>query len=173
MKITVSGPPGSGTTTLSEELSSHLDLDHVSSGDVFRGMADERGYTLEEFNRRAEEDPEIDREIDLRQKEIGGERDDVLLEGRLSGWMVEDTDLKVWLDAPVETRAERILEREGGDTGNIVGEVEAREESEAKRYREIHGIEIEDLSIYDLVLNTELWNEKEVLDVTVTAAEYL
>ncbi|MFB6282325.1 MAG: (d)CMP kinase [Halobacteria archaeon] len=173
MRVTVSGPPGSGTTTLAKSLSSEFGYEHVSSGDVFREMADERGYSLGEFNERAEEDPEIDREIDLRQKEIGESRDDVLLEGRLSGWMVEDADVKIWLDAPVDTRAARIQEREGGVPEKVVEDVEAREESEAKRYREIHGIDIHDLSVYDLVINTEVWSEEDVLDIASSAVEPL
>lgn len=173
MRITVSGPPGSGTTTLAEALSSRFDLEHVSSGDVFRSMARERDLSLAEFGRVAEQDPEIDREIDERQTEIGRENDDIVLEGRLSGWMVEGADLRVWLDAPVEVRAERVAEREGQTPEEARDEIKEREASESKRYQEIHGIDIDDLSIYDLVVDTSTWDQEGVADVVTAAVERL
>ena len=173
MRITVSGPPGSGTTTLAEAMSSRFDLEHVSSGDVFRSMARERDLSLAEFGRVAEQDPEIDREIDERQTEIGHENDDIVLEGRLSGWMVEGADLRVWLDAPVEVRAERVAEREGQTPEEARDEIKEREASESKRYQEIHGIDIEDLSIYDLVVDTSTWDKDGVAEITATAVENL
>lgn len=173
MRITVSGPPGSGTTTLAEAMSSRFDLEHVSSGDVFRSMARERGVSLAEFGRVAEQDPEIDREIDERQTEIGHENDDIVLEGRLSGWMVEGADLRVWLDAPVEVRAERVAKREGQTPEEARDEIKEREASESKRYQEIHGIDIDDLSIYDLVVDTSTWDQEGVADVVTAAVERL
>jgi cytidylate kinase len=169
MRVTVSGLPGSGTTTLAEALSSRFDLEHVSSGDVFRAMARERGVSLAEFGRIAEEDPAIDREIDERQREIAREKDNVVMEGRLSGWMVEDADLRVWLAAPLDVRAERVAEREEQTVEEARDEIEEREQSEAKRYREIHGIDIEDLSVYDLVIDTSHWDEEGVAAVATTA----
>jgi cytidylate kinase len=173
MRITVSGPPGSGTTTLAKALSSRFDLEHVSSGDVFRSMARERDMSLAEFGRVAEEDPEIDREIDERQAEIARENDDIILEGRLSGWMAEDADLRVWLDAPLDVRAERVAEREKQTVEEARVEIEEREASESKRYQEIHGIDIDDLSVYDLVVDTSTWDKDGVAEITATAVERL
>jgi cytidylate kinase len=173
MRITVSGPPGSGTTTLAKALSSRFDLEHVSSGDVFRSMARERDLSLAEFGRVAEEDPEIDREIDERQTEIARENDDIVLEGRLSGWMAEDADLRVWLDAPLDVRAERVGEREEQTVEEARVEIEEREASESKRYQEIHGIDINDLSVYDLVVDTSTWDKEGVADVVTAAVERL
>jgi cytidylate kinase len=173
MRITVSGPPGSGTTTLAKALSSRFDLEHVSSGDVFRSMARERDMSLAEFGRVAEEDPEIDREIDERQAEIARENDDIVLEGRLSGWMAEDADMRVWLDAPLDVRAERVAEREEQTVKEARVEIEEREASESKRYQEIHGIDINDLSVYDLVVDTSIWDKDGVAEITATAVERL
>jgi cytidylate kinase len=171
MRVTVSGLPGSGTTTLAEALSSRFNLEHVSSGDVFRAMARERGVSLAEFGRIAEEDPEIDREIDERQREIGRERDDIVLEGRLSGWMVEDADVRVWLAAPLDVRAERVADREEQTAKEARAEIDEREASEAKRYREIHGIDIGDLSVYDLVIDTSRWDEEGVAEIATKAVK--
>jgi cytidylate kinase len=172
MLITVSGPPGAGKSSTCAALSERLDLEHISGGDIFRELAAERGMTLAAFNERAEEDDQIDRDLDRRLREIAVERDDVVLESRLSGWLAaEHADLRVWLDAPLEVRAERIADREDKPVGAARAETEERADSEAKRYREYYGIDIHDRSIYDLVVNTGRWSEGTVPELVVSAAE--
>ncbi|WP_254832123.1 (d)CMP kinase [Haloglomus salinum] len=155
MLITISGPAGSGKSTAAAGLAEALGYEHVSGGDIFRALADERGMTPLELNRAAEEDDAIDRDLDRRLRETASERDDLVLESRLAGWMAgEHADFKMWLNAPLAVRAQRIAEREDKAVERAREETRARAESEASRYREYYGIDIEDLSIYDLVLNT-------------------
>jgi len=172
MLITVSGPPGSGKSTTASNLADALGLDHVSGGDIFRDLAEERGYTPLEFNKLAEEDDQIDRDLDRRLRNLAIERDDVVLESRLAGWLAGDyADFRVWLDAPLEVRAERVAEREDKPIPKAREESAARQSSEADRYREYYGIDIDDLTIYDLSVNTARWDPDAVLDMLVTAIE--
>ncbi|MEF8853580.1 MAG: AAA family ATPase [Haloarculaceae archaeon] len=172
MLITVSGPAGSGKSTFADALADELGYEHVSGGDIFRRLADERGHSLVEFNRLAEEDDEVDRDLDRRLRDIASERDDVVLESRLSGWMAgEHADIKVWLDAPLSVRIERIADREDTDPDTARAETVERADSEVRRYREYYGIDIDDLSIYDLVLNTARWDPAGELDIALAAVE--
>ncbi len=172
MLLTVSGPPGSGKSTTAELLADAFDLEHVSGGDIFRELADERGYTPLEFNKLAEENEEIDRDLDRRLGRIARDRDDLVLESRLAGWLAgEHADFRFWLDAPASVRGERIAEREGKEPGPATEETRAREASEASRYEEYYGIDITDLKIYDLSVNTGRWEPDAVLDMLVTAVE--
>jgi len=172
MLLTISGPPGGGKTTVATAIADALGLDHVSGGDIFRSLADERGYSLVEFNALAEEDDSIDRDLDRRLRETARDRDDLVLESRLSGWMAGDyADLRVWLDAPLDVRAARIADREDADPEAARRETKAREDSEKRRYREYYGIEFSDRSIYDLAVNTARWSETAVIDVVTTAIE--
>ncbi|SEW09207.1 (d)CMP kinase [Natrinema salifodinae] len=172
MLLTVSGPPGSGKSTTAELLADAFDLDHVSGGDIFRELADERGYTPLEFNKLAEENDQIDRDLDRRLREIAVEEDDLVLESRLAGWLAGDqADFRFWLDAPARVRGERIAEREDKDPERATEETKAREASEAQRYEEYYGIDIRDLTIYDLSVNTARWEPAAVLDMLVTAVE--
>ncbi|MFB6092843.1 MAG: (d)CMP kinase [Haloquadratum sp.] len=172
MLLTVSGPPGAGKSTTVSALAEAFDLDHVSGGDIFRDLAAEHGMSAVEFNRLAEEDDQIDRDLDRRLRTVALERDDVLLESRLAGWLAGDAaDLRLWLDAPIEVRAARIAEREGKSATTALEETRAREESEALRYQEYYNVDIRDLSIYDVVLNTARWSPEDVPDILTAAVE--
>jgi cytidylate kinase len=172
MLLTVSGPAGGGKTTFAEMLADALDYEHVSGGDIFRSLADERGHSLVEFNKLAEEDDQVDRDLDRRIRSLAAERDDVVLEGRLVGWMAgEHADLRFWLDAPLDVRAARIADREEKSVETARSETTERADSEARRYEEYYGIDIEDRSIYDLVLNTARWDPDAVVEIALTAIE--
>ena len=170
MRITVSGPPGSGTTTLARRLAGRTGFRLISAGEVFRALAAERGMDLAAFGALAEADPSIDRLIDERQREIAEATDDIVAEGRLSGLMVPRADLRVWLQAPLPVRVRRILEREeGADLASAEAETAEREACEARRYRQYYGIDIDDLLPYDLVLNSDRFGV-EPLTAIVEAA---
>jgi predicted cytidylate kinase len=100
MRITVSGLPGSGTTSLARYLEKKHGFTMISAGEVFRQLAKEHNMELAEFGRLAESDASFDKMIDARQKEIAEANDNIIVEGRLSGWMVPQADLKIWLHAP-------------------------------------------------------------------------
>ena len=172
MLLTVSGPPGSGKSTNAAALAAAFDLDHVSGGDIFRELAAERGLSPVEFNELAEEDDQIDRDLDARLREIAVEDDDVVLESRLAGWLAGDhADVKIWLDAPLAVRAERIADREDKSVAVAREETERREQSERKRYQEYYNIDIAELSIYDITYNTARWGPEAVQRMLTTAVE--
>ncbi len=163
MRVTVSGLPGSGTTSLSQHLAKTHQYDLISAGEVFRQMAAEHQMNLTEFGRLAEKDPCFDRMIDERQKEIALAHEDIIVEGRLSAWFVPEADLRIWLFAPLDTRIHRIQVRDTpGDIETAAILTREREACEALRYRTYYNIDIEDLSPYHLVLNSGLWGVEEL-----------
>ncbi|PSP64906.1 cytidylate kinase [Halobacteriales archaeon QH_8_67_36] len=172
MLITVSGPAGSGKSTLARSLADALDYEHVSGGDIFRSLAEEREMTPLELNKAAEEDAQIDRDLDRRLRDIAAERDDVVLESRLAGWMAgEYADMKLWLTAPLSARADRIAQRENKPFEQARTETEERSESEAQRYAEYYDIDYDDLSIYDLAINTARWDPQGTLSIALHAVD--
>jgi cytidylate kinase len=172
MLITISGPAGSGKSTAAAALAEALDYDHISGGDIFRELAAERDMTPLELNKAAEEDDQIDRDLDRRLRNIAETRDDVVLESRLAGWMAgEYADFRIWLDAPLSVRAERIADREDKSVELARKETMERGNSEARRYLEYYNIDIDELGIYDLVLNTARLSPEGVVDVLMTTLE--
>ncbi len=88
MRITISGPIGSGKTTVCNLLSERTGMPYVVSGHIFRQMAKEHGLSLAEFGRLAEKEPRFDIELDQRMVRLAEEKEDIILEGRLVAQML-------------------------------------------------------------------------------------
>ena len=171
MKITISGLPGSGTTTVAKIVSERLNLKLISAGEIFRQLAAQRGMTVEEFGKYAEEHQDIDTLIDRTQRELAEKEENAVVEGRLSGWMIKDADLRVWIFADAEIRYQRIAKREQKDIAIVRQETKFREETEKRRYKKFYGINIDDWSIYDLIINSGNFSAEEVAEIIIKAAE--
>ena len=141
-----------------------MGLKYLSMGQIFRELAKEKGMTLSEFSKHAESDKNIDFEIDAKQKEYAKEGN-IVIEGRLSGHVIDDADLKIWLSASLEERIKRIIGRENRDYNDVLEETKIREMSEKKRYYKYYQMDIDDLSKYDVVINTEKWNAEEIVEI--------
>ncbi|MGB9927535.1 MAG: (d)CMP kinase [Methanosarcina sp.] len=176
MLITVSGLPGSGTSTISRLLAESYELELISSGEVFRRIAKEKGMTLSEFGAMAEKDPSIDLAIDKNQRAIIRSQDNVVLESRLAGHMAMGVPnvIKIWMKAPLPVRVKRIQKREKTSSFEVEFEKTVeREKSEALRYKNYYNIDISDLSIYDIVIDSEKWNQYQALDILRVAIDFL
>ncbi|KYK33383.1 MAG: AAA family ATPase [Theionarchaea archaeon] len=168
MIITVGGFPGSGTTTLSKKLCNAFGLTHVYAGQIFREMAQSKGISLEEFSKQAEADETIDLEVDQRQKELA--KENTVVDGRIAAHMVE-ADLKIWLSASLDVRVKRVSGREHISYEESLRQVAERETSEKKRYKKYYTIDIDDISVYDLAINTDLWDAEGVFQIVKAAIE--
>ncbi|MGZ7208630.1 MAG: (d)CMP kinase [Methanobacterium sp.] len=172
MIITISGLAGSGTTTATKVLSRKMGIPYISAGDIFRQMAVEKNMELIQFSKFAEENESIDIEIDKRQSQIAKENKDIIIEGRLSGYFV-DADLKLWCIAPLDVRTRRIAEREDKPFEIVSEEIIKRSKSEAKRYKEIHNIDIENMEVYDLIINTGNFHPESIADIIMKVVEVI
>lgn len=179
MILTISGLPGTGTTTVSKLLQEQLKMDFISSGEIFRSIAQELNLSLADFGKLAESDPSYDQQIDERQKELSKTRENLILEGRLAGHMSMEVPpgkkiLRVLIKAPLETRVRRIMNREQS-TSSFKFELDKtknREDSEKIRYLNYYSIDADDVSIYDLIIDSSRFDPQTIVDMIVIAAGY-
>ncbi|MEM2964853.1 MAG: cytidylate kinase family protein [Thermoproteota archaeon] len=160
--VTFSGLHGTGKTTYARAIAQEFNLRHLSVGGLFRQAAEERGLTLLELTRLAEKDESIDRLIDdeaRREAERGG----VVIDGQLSAWMAgENALLKIYLTAPLNVRVKRIADRDGVSLEEAERATVERERAERERYLRLYGLDVDDLSVYDLIVDTDLMSLEEL-----------
>ena len=156
--ITMSGPHGTGKSTYAKALAKALNLRYVSAGELFRNLAKQHKMSLEAFSHRAANDPSIDQMLDERTK-AEAKKGGVVIDAQLGAWMVRDlADVKVLLTAPDDVRFKRIAERDGSDIADAQRETKYREAIQEQRYKKYYGIDVTDLSIYDLKIDTSLYS---------------
>jgi len=170
MIVTIGGSVGSGKSTLAKEIASRFDLKHISAGAVMRQMAKEKGMDLLEFSRLAQENPQIDREIDEGQKQMAD--GNCVVEGRLSAHFIKP-DISIWLKAPLDVRATRVGHRENISPEEAEKRITEREASEKKRYKEFYNIELNDMGKYDIILNSGKFDIDSTTKIVSSAIDSL
>lgn len=177
MIVTISGRPGSGKSAVASVVARELGYRHVSAGDFMREMAEERGLSILELSRSAEDGDAIDREIDARTVRLGEQSDEFVMDARL-GWHFLPRSLKVFLEVRPEVAALRIFGAGRGKEHENVGldetlrAIEDRTASEAKRYEDYYGVDYGDHDHYDLVIDTSERSIDEVAKIILDTIEY-
>ena len=167
MRITISGLPGAGTTTVSKKLAKKLNYKHIDVGQVFRESALEHKMSLFDFERYVLEHLEEDRKIDEKIMNYAKENENIILEGRLTGWMTEKHKIpsfKIWFSAPKKVRAERIAQRERISFKEALKDINLREAAIRKRYKKCYGIDIDNTSVYNLIVDSSKKSPGEIVN---------
>jgi predicted cytidylate kinase len=163
VRILLSGLSGTGSTTAARRIAADLGLDYIYGGQIFRNMAVERGISLEDLAELLEYDPATESEIDQRLIAAGIANDNILIEGRTIGWIFprDIPAIRIWLTCNLQERLRRVQGREHHPRSaeNLL----RREASDNRRYRALYGIEPEDYSPFDLVLDTTNLSVDEVV----------
>jgi len=170
MRVSISGPPGSGKTTIASIVSKSLRLKLILTGQVFREQAKSAGMDVHRYNNLAEKDKSIDEKLDAEILRLAKASENVLVEGRLAGHVLHSNKVpafKVFVNAPARVRAERIAKREGTKWEHEMEKLAARELSEKKRYKVFYGIDVGDMSIYDLVIDSERITAEEAAKIVI------
>ncbi|MCB9990241.1 MAG: cytidylate kinase family protein [Rhodospirillales bacterium] len=170
-RITITGDPGSGKTTFARNVAAHTGYHLITTGNIFRELAREKGISVAELNELAETQQEIDRKVDDYIKGLNDEGQHLVLDSRMAWHFIEDS-LKIRLAVDLDVAVERIFndqERARSwddkfpDMDTAMKEVERRRESEITRYQTLYGVNIGDDSNFDLVLNTSHKTQEEVM----------
>jgi len=169
LRVTVSGPPGSGTSTLVSKITESRGWGSINGGDVFRDEASRRGISVEELSYLAKNDLEIDRALDsLLLKAMCSEDSPEVVESRLSGWWAHNRELecvRVWVMVSEKERARRIQKREGGNLQECLMRSQQRQRDDKERYIALYGIDLDDMSPYSLVIDADQKSENEVFEI--------
>jgi CMP/dCMP kinase len=149
--IAISGFAGSGKNTVAEIIAKELGWKIVQP--TFKDLANTEGISLEEFQLKAKDDPNIDRKFDEEQKKQSKDGKCVITTW-LGPWMNKEA-YKVWLDISLEERARRVAGREGKSIEQTIDEIRLRDEQNVQRYVSVYGIDIRDHREFDLILSDE------------------
>jgi cytidylate kinase len=179
VRITISGHPGSGTSTLVKLLGDSKGWNSLNGGELFRQEAKRRNMTLADFGELCKNDFNVDRDLDalLKQEMLrNDEQAPEIIESRLAGWWAYQLELeipRIWLDVDEIERAKRVQAREGGTIDSILEESEKRADVDAQRFLELYDLLPEQPEPYSHRIEATSLNPQEVLARVLDIVEAL
>jgi len=171
--IAISGPHGSGKTTIARALSQTLGLRYISAGEIFRRMAKDHGMDIVEFTKYASKHPEIDILIDNTMKEEA-KKGNVVLDSQLAYFMVDALKpIKILVIAEKEDRIRRLMQRENISYEEAKREIEVRDAEERKRFKRLYNVNLWNPKDFHIIVNTSKLSKDETVKIVVHACKIL
>ena len=162
--ITLSGKPGSGKSSTADKVAELLSYTRYSAGDIVRKMLRKQKITLDEFNRMAQNNHDIDHMIDEELRSLREEKD-IVIDSRLGFYWIPES-FKVYLDLDDDVATARIFkdvvsnserDTEAGAASSIQEVqrlVKERMRNEQQRFMSMYGADPYHNANFDLVINT-------------------
>ncbi len=173
--IIISGPPAIGKTTVAKGLAKEFSMKNLSGGDVLKDMAQDEGFHTKgddwwdteegmKFLSQRKNNYEFDKKVDTKLKEIflkGG----VVITSYTLPWLVSG-GIKIWLDGSRQNSAKRMQTRDNVELSNALDIVKTRFEENKMLYKKLYGFDFgEDLSVFDIIINTDGLDAETVLNM--------
>lgn len=169
--VTITGDLGSGKSTVAGLLAREWGARRYSTGAAMRDLAAKRGISLLELSARAEIDPTIDEQIDSVFRDLATTPEDLIVDSRMAWHFLPDS-LKIRLTVAPEVAAGRVFndrdrvpeaDRALRTPSEVYQSLVARRASECKRYKAYYGVDVEDNTNYDAVIDTTDLSPPEVM----------
>lgn len=169
MRITISGLPGSGKTTIAKMLAKKLGYKYWSGGDIRGEIAKRHGLTIDQLNEIGKKEIWTDKEFDDFQENIGKTQDNFIMEAWVGFHFIPDS-IKIFLEVDSREGARRIFldqrhDEEYKETKEEVEEMIKKRLKESKdRYKKYYKInDFTDRKQFDFVLDTTKLTKEQVL----------
>ena len=140
------------------------------NGEYARKLARDMGLDITSFNAYLVDHPEIDLQIEKSASEYAKDHDNFIIDARL-GWYAVPESFKVYLRVDIDVAAQRAfndLNRKSSESFATVEEQKAdmqkRFKMENERYWNLYHVRKEDMSNYDLVVDTTNMTPEEVAE---------
>ena len=177
--ITLAGSPGSGKSSTARAVAAALGFRHFSSGDLFRQLAVERGLSIEAMNISAEQQRDIDLQVDDLLQRMYRDEDRLVIDSRMA-WHWMPQSFKIFLMLDPSTAAERIfahlqaagrVSEEAASVEEVRRSIDVRTASEHSRYAALYAVNATDPLNFDVVVNTKD-NDLPTVTAMVTGAYF-
>lgn len=168
--IVISSIPGSGATTIAKLLAEKLSLNFFTAGQLFKDIAkgtykeqyycsefkkilDEKNISIPEYREENDthaasflwstelgKNPEFHEAIDELQNLLA-EKGNIVIEGKIAIHKIKKADLKIWIKASEDERAQRTAKRDALILEEAKAKVNERHSREREEWKRIYGFD--------------------------------
>ena len=161
--ICISGYTSSGKSTLGNAIATKLGIKHI--GMSYKADASNDDTMLIGMLQKLVSDGNSAHAKDFDSKVKKEAKDgNFVATTRLSPWLVDEATVRVWLDCSLQERARRRAKLKEADPGSEIETVEKIDKLTAEHFMKVYGIDVNDRSVFDMVLNTERMTLKEEVE---------
>ncbi len=172
IRISLTGDLGSGKSTVSKIIAAQKNCEVYSTGKICREIGAKLGINdIKEMNLYMKSHPEIDKEIDDGLVALSEKSGNLIVDSRMA-WHFTKGTYKVYLSAAIDVAAERIFnDNRESESYSSVEEMKnsniIRKKSENGRYFEMYGVNIYDMTNYDLIVDTTAASANEAAELII------
>ena len=161
MLISITGRLGSGKSTVCNIMKERYGFEIYSTGTINREFARRLGISTLELNKRLNEDPSLDHEIDGTVTKLSEERKDdkLIFDSRMAWHFAKDT-FKIFLTIEPMEAARRVMKDQRGaeerytDVNDACDKLVERSRVERDRFVDIYGVDYYDYNNFNIVVDT-------------------
>ena len=172
MLISITGKLGSGKSTICNILRERYGFEIFSTGTINREYARSLGISTLELNKRLNDDPSLDHEIDGTVTRLSIERkdDNLIFDSRMAWHFAKDT-FKIFLTIDAMEAARRVMKHQRGCEEHYETVEEAceklveRSRVERVRFVDIYGVDYYDYNNFDIVVDTTSRTPDEIVAI--------
>lgn len=176
MLISITGKLGSGKSTICGIMKERYGFEIYSTGAIQREYARKLGITTLELNKRMDENPNLDAEIDNAVTAMSIERkDDALIFDSRMAWHFAKNTFKIFLTIDPMEAARRVIKNQRGeeerytDVNDACEKLVERSLIERDRFVDIYGVDYYDYNNFNLVVDTTSRTPEEIVDIIMSA----
>ncbi len=172
MLISITGRLGSGKSTICSILKEKYGFRIFSTGAIQREYARNLGITTLELNKRMDENPGLDKEIDdtVTQMSIEHKDEKLVFDSRMA-WHFAKNTFKIFLTIDAMEAAVRVMKCQRGeeerytDINDACEKLVERSRVERERFIEIYGVDYYDYNNFNIVIDTTHRTPEEIVNI--------
>lgn len=172
MLISITGRLGSGKSTVCNIMKEKYGFEIFSTGTINREYARRLGISTLELNKRLNDDPSLDHEIDGTVTKLSEERkDDKLIFDSRMAWHFAKNTFKIFLTIDAMEAAKRVMLNQRGAEEHYDSVEEAceklveRSRVERDRFVDIYGVDYYDYNNFNIVIDTTSRTPEEIVAI--------
>ncbi len=179
MLISITGKLGSGKSTVCLILKEKYDYQIFSTGAIQREYARQLGITTLELNKRMDENPNLDKEIDDTVTKMSIEhKDEKLIFDSRMAWHFAQNTFKIFLTIEPMEAAKRVMqgqqrgeEERYTDVNDACEKLIERSRIERERFIDIYGVDYYDYNNFDIIIDTTHRTPQDIVSIILNNYE--